>query len=895
MNDSNSENDRFRYVYTTDLEDVLFRIKIGTLEGSRPKPDYKDLISNPILRFSGLYLEEKSDLQLTINLFSNGNALCPPKHTSYKHFKNWWSWNEWLMFPVRYSDLPRDTVVVFTVWDSYGPGKPTSIGGTSLSVFGKYGSMRRGLYDLRIWPELEANGPCTVYPSGKSTRMEESARLSKLKKRYENGHMLKVDWLDKLTFPEAERIREHEKRSSNGMYLTIEFSKIVIDGFSYQVVYFEKEADESCQLSFESDIISVPDPDLLSDNLVENKHHKLSRSTRSGYSDRDLKPNPQIRDQLNSIVSYPSTKVLTSEEQDILWKFRFYLLNQKKALTKFLKCLNWEQTSEVHQALELITSWQPIDIEDALELLSHQFQHPSVRRYAVSRLQQAPDEDLHLYLLQLVQALKYEDLDEVKAGLVQTRRQSLVVSVPFTEVTVSESKKRNSTASDPSFDKNLPSYGDIATVSETSVEAEDCDLATFLINRASGNETLANYFYWYLTVECEEYKITESAPSIERDSRVAEMYYTVMSRFSQRLLKGSKDMQSMRSMLNRQQTFVEQLVQLMRQVAREKGDRLKKVEKLQSLLSTNENFNFTSFEPMSLPLDPRVKIKGIIPEKATLFKSAMMPSRITFRTVEEQDYIAILKYGDDLRQDQLILQTITLMDKLLRRENLDLKLTPYSVLATSSKHGFVQFIDSVPVAEVLKNHNDSIQKFFRSQAACETSPYGISPEVMDTYVKSCAGYCIITYLLGVGDRHLDNLLLTKNGNLFHIDFGYILGRDPKPFPPPMKLSREMVEGMGGVQSEHYQQFRKLCYTAFLHLRRHANLILNLFTLMVGATIPDIALEPDKTVKKVQDKFRLDLTDEEAVHYIQSLIEISVTAVMASLVEQFHKFAQYWRK
>jgi len=66
---------------------------------------------------------------------------------------------------------------------------------------------------------------------------------------------------------------------------------------------------------------------------------------------------------------------------------------------------------------------------------------------------------------------------------------------------------------------------------------------------------------------------------------------------------------------------------------------------------------------------------------------------------------------------------------------------------------------------------------------------------MDTFVKSSAGYCVITYLMGVGDRHLDNVLLTPKGNLFHIDFGYLLGRDPKPLPPPFKLVKEMVEAM----------------------------------------------------------------------------------------------------
>jgi phosphatidylinositol 3-kinase len=104
--------------------------------------------------------------------------------------------------------------------------------------------------------------------------------------------------------------------------------------------------------------------------------------------------------------------------------------------------------------------------------------------------------------------------------------------------------------------------------------------------------------------------------------------------------------------------------------------------------------------------------------------------------------------------------------------------------------------------------------------------------------------------LGIGDRHLDNLLLTASGNLFHIDFGFILGRDPKPFPPPMKLSKEMVDAMGGASSAQYQKFKSFCYIAFNSLRKSANLILNLFALMVSANVPDIALEPDKAVQKV---------------------------------------------
>ncbi|XP_001943231.1 phosphatidylinositol 3-kinase catalytic subunit type 3 [Acyrthosiphon pisum] len=874
---TNNLNSTFNYVYSCSLETNV-QIKIGTLEGIKHNIDYEKILSDPMKKFSGLYQKQISDLVVYCQVYSDNKPLSLPVSTSYKHFTNRWSWNEWVILPIQFSDLPRNALLTLTVYDCAGPTTMTAVGGTSISLFGKHGVFRQGMIDLRVWPDREANGNISSTPGKCLSDTNRMQSLAKLAKQHRNGNIPEVDWLDRLTFREIELINEKEKKTSNYPYLMIEFPEIISNGTVYSVVHYEQDGDEIYPFRVNPDIVTVPDAEVMQENLVESKHHKLARSLRSGISDKDAKPTATIRDMLNTIVGYPPTKILTTEEQDLIWKYRFYLCNQKKALTKFLECVNWKLHGEAMQALDMMYQWAPMDVDDSLRLLSPAFKHSLVRKYAVERLQQATDEDLLLYLLQLVQALKYENFEHINNSL-KLMEDKYPVTDSLTESVSGLSLKDSS-------DSNIA-----CTINHFEMcKPEDMDLARFLIHRASKNFSLANYFYWYLMIECEDQDST-----IKQDIRVRNMYLSVMKTFLMTLYNGSAECQRIHGMLTRQQNFIDRLVRIIKTVARESGNRKKKIDKLQALLGeTDTKFSFISFEPLHLPLDPSIHITGIVPEKAVLFKSALMPSRLTFMVQDNKEYVAIFKHGDDLRQDQLILQIITLMDKLLRSENLDLKLTPYRVLATSTRHGFVQFVNSLPVAEILATEG-SIQNYFRKTHPNENAPFGISSDIMENYIKSCAGYCVITYLLGVGDRHFDNLLLTSTGKLFHIDFGYILGRDPKPLPPPMKLSKEMVEAMGGVNSEHYHEFRKLCYTAFLHLRRHANLILNLFSLMVDASVPDIALEPDKTVNKVQDKFRLDLGDEEAVHYFQNLLDVSVTAVMAVLVEQLHKFAQYWRK
>lgn len=651
---------------------------------------------------------------------------------------------------------------------------------------------------------------------------------------------------------------------------------------------------------------------------VEDKYRTLQRELIRGLVDPLLKPDVEERNKLNAIIGGTSQH-LTREEKDLLWKFRFSLVDNRFALAKFILCVDWTVEREVIQSAELLEQWKkrgPIEVTDALKLLGKNvaFQTDMVRAFAIDTLSAAPDAELSLYLLQLVQALKYENIAHHKNMNAKGRTRQ---------------KKMN----------DRPS-------SSTS-----SSLGAFLIERAVKNIELANYLYWYLKVELE-------------DQTYGEKYLDVFASFREALMKtayedGKPELpkqrvsddqnqskltavldsvsklgasltdaatgktnvaqhtQSMWDIMNAQDSFIQGIMKCQKSSRDIRGKKDAKEMHLRDQLKSKSVRSIKNGISIPIPSAPHILVSGVKAESTRLFRSALYPALVECYVAEEKKqptasesnhspsgynldltkstYKVMFKTGDDLRQDQLVIMMIKLMDRILKRGTLDLCLKPYPILATSHTSGLVEFVEgSIPISQILSSHNNSILQFFKSVAPCEQTHLGVKKEVMQTYIRSCAGYCVITYLCMIGDRHLDNIMLQPTGHFFHIDFGFIFGRDPKPLPPPFRLTREMVDGMGGQESAGYRQFCSLACQAFNLLRKKAGLLLQLLHLMSDAGIEDLSNNPsadaEGVISKVEERFRLELTDEQAESYFLGLINDSLTALAPRVMDVFHSLS-----
>uniref|UniRef100_A0A671SMD7 Phosphatidylinositol 4-phosphate 3-kinase C2 domain-containing subunit alpha-like n=1 Tax=Sinocyclocheilus anshuiensis TaxID=1608454 RepID=A0A671SMD7_9TELE len=404
-------------------------------------------------------------------------------------------------------------------------------------------------------------------------------------------------------------------------------------------------------------------------------------------------------------------------------------------------------------------------------------------------------------------------------------------------------------------------------------------LAIFLLSRALGNINIAHYLYWLLRDA-----VQDPAFSQRYDRILGTMLYLCGTGLRAELEKQTRLVQLLGALAEK----VRQANSSTRQVVLLEG-----LERVQSFFQKNS---------CRLPISPSLVTKELNIKACSFFNSNAVPLKIALVNADPlgDEINVMFKVGEDLRQDMLALQMIRIMDRIWLQEGLDLRIVNFKCISTGKDKGMVELVPSSetlrkiqveygvtgsfkdkPLAEWLRKYNPAEDEYEKAS---------------ENFIYTCAGCCVATYILGICDRHNDNIMLRSTGHMFHIDFGKFLGhaqmigsfkRDRAPFV----LTSDMAYVINGGErpTSRFQLFVDLCSQAYNLIRKHSNLFLNLLSLMTQSGLPELTGVQD--LKYVYDALQPQTTDAEATIFFTRLIESSLGSVATKFNFFLHNLAQ----
>lgn len=251
----------------------------------------------------------------------------------------------------------------------------------------------------------------------------------------------------------------------------------------------------------------------------------------------------------------------------------------------------------------------------------------------------------------------------------------------------------------------------------------------------------------------------------------------------------------------------------------------------------------------------------------------------------------IVKCGDDLRQELLAYQYLSLLKKVWKEERVPLYVRPYKIQVLSNDSGFIEpILNTVSLHQIKKHSKMSLQDYFTQEFGQTNSEEFLTAQ--RKFVQSCAAYCIVSYLIQVKDRHNGNILLDNEGHLIHIDYGFILSCSPKNLgfeASPFKLTPEFVEVMGGAGGDMFEYFKILILQGLVAARKHQDKFTSLMDIMrAGSQLPCFN-NSSSTVQAMKNRFHLNLTEDQLHSLVDSMVDQSLNSLTTKLYDNFQYF------
>ncbi|XP_063243120.1 phosphatidylinositol 4-kinase beta isoform X2 [Bacillus rossius redtenbacheri] len=249
---------------------------------------------------------------------------------------------------------------------------------------------------------------------------------------------------------------------------------------------------------------------------------------------------------------------------------------------------------------------------------------------------------------------------------------------------------------------------------------------------------------------------------------------------------------------------------------------------------------------------------------------------------------AIVKCGDDLRQELLASQLLTMLQRIWQAEHVRLWLRPYRIVCLSNDSGLIEpILNTVSLHQIKKHCQLSLLQYFTREFGPHNSEAFLTAQ--KNFVESCAAYCLVCYLVQVKDRHNGNILLDNEGHLIHIDFGFMLSTSPRNLgfeTSPFKLTPEFVEVMGGPGSDMFEYFKIQILKGLVATRKHMDKILGLVEIMRSGSQLACFKSGAATVQGLKNRFHLSLTEEQLQLLVDNLVEASIHSLTTKLYDGF---------